>query len=97
MFRQGRRSADQWFTILFCASAGGGPRLGLALAKRRLRLACQRNRIKRIVRESFRGASAGLPAVDVVVMASQAAGGASNAELFASLERHWKRIAGAAG
>ena len=42
------------------------PRLGLIVGKRMLPLAVDRNRAKRVIRESFRQ-SDGLPAMDVVV------------------------------
>jgi ribonuclease P protein component len=93
VFKNGRRSSDQWFTILFTEGAAGRPRLGLAIAKRRVRKANQRNRIKRVARESFRQVRAEMPAADVVVMAGSRAADASNAELFGSLDRHWNRIA----
>lgn len=43
------------------------PRIGLIIAKRHLRLAVQRNRVKRLLRESFRRTSTELPNVDLVV------------------------------
>ena len=64
-------------------------RLGLAISKKACSKAARRNRIKRIVRESFRRHRAELGGVDVVVMATSAAAGASSDELFASLDRHW--------
>lgn len=66
-------------------------RLGLAVSKRAARRAVDRSRIKRVVRESFRTAG-DLPGCDVVVIARPAAAGATNAELFASLTRHFARI-----
>ncbi len=93
VFRRGSRSADQWFTILYRDNQSGHARVGLALAKKRIRHATQRNRIKRLVRESFRRQRDNLPAVDLVVMARDAAAVASNAQLHGSLQRHWQRIA----
>ena len=93
VFRNGRRSVDRCFTVLFCHNAQARPRLGLAIAKRRVRKATARNRLKRLVRESFRGAAADLPAVDIVVLAGPAAATADNTTIFASLEQHWRRVA----
>ena len=45
------------------------PRLGLVMAKKNVRLAVQRNRIKRSIRESFRQHQHTLPAVDIIVLA----------------------------
>jgi ribonuclease P protein component len=42
-------------------------RLGLVVAKKLLKRAVDRNRVKRVVREQFRLRLAGLPAVDLVV------------------------------
>ena len=92
MFRGGRRSADRYFTVLFCQNELGYARLGLAIAKRRVRRATQRNRLKRLARESFRAAAVQLPATDIVVMAGPAAADADNATIFASLAQHWERV-----
>ena len=43
------------------------PRLGIVAPKRVLRRAVDRNRAKRHIRESFRQARPGLPALDIVV------------------------------
>jgi ribonuclease P protein component len=92
VFANGSRSADRCFTVLFCHNECEQPRLGLAIAKRRVRRATARNRLKRLVRESFRAAASSLPPVDIVVLAGPAAAAADNATIFASLERHWRRI-----
>ncbi|MCL7744962.1 ribonuclease P protein component [Guyparkeria hydrothermalis] len=47
----------------------GEPRLGLAVSRKRVRLAHERNRVKRIAREEFRLARAELPGMDIVVLA----------------------------
>ncbi len=87
------RSADQLLTILARTNEGNdGARLGLAIARKAVPTAVHRNRIKRLVRESFRAALAQLPSVDVVVMARQGAGEHSNARLRQSLSEHWQRI-----
>ena len=57
----------------------GAPRLGLAVAVRVAGGAVGRNRIRRIVAESFRLHQHELPAVDLVVSARPQARGASGA------------------
>ena len=69
----------------------GPARLGLAIAKKRIRRASARNRIKRLVRESFRYHAAELCGLDVVVLA-RGDGAASNRELLDSLATHWQRL-----
>ncbi len=52
------------------AGSGGKPwaRLGIVVAKKNVRLAVARNRLKRIVRESFRQQQDSLQGLDVVVI-----------------------------
>lgn len=92
MFKQGQRSADRYFTILFQPNTLTHPRLGFAISKQRVRLAVGRNRLRRLVRESFRRHAAGLPHVDLVVLARDATKSAANGELVTSLDKHWSRI-----
>ena len=67
-------------------------RFGLAVAKRLARRAVERNRIKRLARESFRHRQQELPPVDVVINARAAAAKAGNPDIRASLSAHWDRI-----
>jgi len=64
----------------------------MAVGVRTVGNAARRNRIRRIVRESFRLHQHELPAVDVVVSARAAARDADNDKLFASLKRLWGQI-----
>ena len=68
-----------------------GPRLGLVLAKRQIKLAVGRNRIKRLIRESFRQHQQQLPKVDIIVVALQHLKTLSNTEIFQRLETLWQR------
>jgi len=68
-------------------------RLGLAIAKKRIRLAVNRNKIKRLVRESFRCNKRALIGLDIVVMAQNNVDQKQNAVLAGALCKHWKRIA----
>lgn len=92
VFAARQRSADRYFTMLYRDNGLGYPRVGLAIAKKRVRLAVDRNRIKRLVRESFRSATAVLPAFDIVVMARDPVSDASNEAVFASLNGHWESL-----
>jgi ribonuclease P protein component len=92
VFKHGQRSGDRFFTILFHSNSLNKPRLGFAISKQKVRLAVGRNRLRRLVRESFRKRAATLPSVDLVVLARDATGTAANREIVASLESHWARI-----
>ncbi len=68
-------------------------RLGLAIAKKHLRKATSRNRIKRLIRESFRLHQSRLKGLDLVVLARPGLEQVDNRTLLQSLERHWQRLA----
>lgn len=95
VFKQASRSGDACFTVLGRRSeAAGGARLGLAVSKKAAGNGVERNRLKRIARESFRLHRGELPDIDIVVLAKPPARTKSNAELFRSLEQHWTRLIG---
>ncbi|MGB5165255.1 MAG: ribonuclease P protein component [Woeseiaceae bacterium] len=91
VFKTATRSRDQQFTVLCRANKLGGARLGLAVSKKHCRLATDRNRLKRIIRESFRQQQSALQGLDFVVMNRPRAERHTNAELFESLDNHWQR------
>jgi ribonuclease P protein component len=67
-FRKAIRSAN--FLLHYGPRGNGqseGARLGLVIAKRHLRLAVDRNLIKRLIREAFRIRRADLPSRDLIV------------------------------
>jgi len=67
-------------------------RLGLAISKKNAKRAVDRNRIKRIIRESFRLNLQTLPPIDLVVMAKPVTKNADNQQIFHSLEQHWNKL-----
>jgi ribonuclease P protein component len=86
------KSTDASFTVLARHNRIGRARLGLAIAKKHIRLAVTRNRVKRLVRESFRGHQRALFGLDVVVLARPSTASQSNPQLRMSLVEHWNRI-----
>jgi ribonuclease P protein component len=64
----------------------------MAVGVRAVGAAVTRNRVRRLIRESFRLRRQELPAVDIFVIARTAARSASNGQIFASLERLWLEI-----
>lgn len=100
VFRQHRRSEDCYLKVLARQNTSTKHRLGLAVAKKNCRRAVDRNRIKRIVRESFRhhvaGKASGAP-MDFVVMSKAGSAIVTNAILQRSLERHWNELLTRAG
>lgn len=71
----------------------GVPRLGLAVAARTAGNAIARNRVRRLVRESFRLAQGRLPAVDLVIGVRNGVSDAPREQLRGQLEKLWTRLA----
>jgi ribonuclease P protein component len=95
VFAHGQRQSDACFTLISMPNHENAPRLGLVVARKNLKRAVDRNRVKRMVRESFRRQRASLPARDIVVMVRSAAGAKPRAALRDILDRHWKKMADA--
>ena len=89
VFEKATRSRDKWFTVLCRRNESEIARLGLAISKKQCKKASERNRLKRIIRESFRQHQAELEGLDIVVMNKAAAAEEKNSALRSSLETHW--------
>ncbi|HKZ73582.1 MAG TPA: ribonuclease P protein component [Steroidobacteraceae bacterium] len=90
---RGIRIADGYFAVIACANDLPQPRLGLAVSVKTAGNAVERNRIRRVIRETFRLHQHELPMLDIVVNARARARGAAAAELRASLDALWKKVA----
>lgn len=92
MFANGRRQHDAGFTCISLVNSQDRPRLGLVVTRKNVRRAVDRNRLRRVVRESFRLHYAELPPRDIIVMLRSGAERLQNAALRESLQRHWQRM-----
>jgi ribonuclease P protein component len=70
----------------------GIARLGLAVPKKHVRTAVERNKIKRIIRESFRKNQHLLSGLDIVVVSHGSPKQGPSQKLRNSLLAHWQRI-----
>jgi ribonuclease P protein component len=87
VFKGAERLSNRDFTLLSAARPDAPGRLGLAVSKKQLRRAVDRNRFKRLIRETYRQRHSELPGRDIVVMVRGQAVSRSNVELFRSLQR----------
>ncbi|MEX0739301.1 MAG: ribonuclease P protein component [Pseudohongiella sp.] len=68
------------------------PRLGLVIAKKNIRLAVQRNRVKRLIRESFRHQQDSFTGLDIVILARKGLGTMDNAAIARLLDKLWQDL-----
>lgn len=92
VFKSSKRFSDRYFLVLAHNNPGNPARLGLAISRKKLPTAVQRNRVKRLVRESFRCHRKELDGKDIVVLAQKGTLHGKNNELVNSLKELWKKI-----
>ncbi|MFC5742236.1 ribonuclease P protein component [Dyella tabacisoli] len=86
------RFGGRCFSVRYRNNELGHARLGLAISKRVSKLAVERNRIKRLVRESFRRIQHELPAVDLMVLAREQVVAMSGNQLLTELDALWAKL-----
>ncbi|PTQ91233.1 ribonuclease P protein component [Agitococcus lubricus] len=84
--------AQPQFLVLVAKNQQPKTRIGFVIARKKVRFAVERNRIKRLVRQSFRLHQYELPAVDIVFIARQGIDSLANHELTKALDKTWQQL-----
>jgi ribonuclease P protein component len=92
VFEKAYKSSDKYFILLVRPTELAWARLGLVIAKKRVKQAVERNRIKRLVRESFRHHQHQLAGLDCIVMVKNDIAQADNQALRTALIQHWQFV-----
>ena len=92
VFADARKLRGGPFTLLWRPNKHHFARLGLAVSKRHLRFAHDRNRIKRLIRESFRQHQNALCGIDVVVLCQANIHTYPSPALHQALTEAWNRL-----
>lgn len=92
VFNQSTRVSSPYITLVIRKNTLSHPRLGFAIAKKQVKHAHERNRLKRVIREYFRLTQDELPKVDIIVMARSAVVEFDNAALRQVLDKLWQRL-----
>lgn len=86
------KASSAEITLLAVANQEAHPRLGLTVPKKHLKHANQRNRVKRVIRDSFRLNQHNLPGIDIVVLVRGGVLTMENAELKKLIEKLWRKL-----
>lgn len=86
------RASHRNLLLLARTNDRGQHRLGLVIAKKNVRLAVQRNRIKRVSREFFRQQPTQQTGMDVVLLARRGLDSLDNARLSSILRQQWQKL-----
>lgn len=93
VFKEPIKSKSFYFTVLTRPNHLTTARLGLIIAKKVIRQAVQRNRVKRLIRESFRLHQHSLIGLDIVVLAGRGYKGTpENKSIQDRLTWHWQDV-----
>jgi ribonuclease P protein component len=84
--------SDQHLLILAIPNEYDQSRLGVIIAKKNVRLAVSRNKVKRLVRESFRHQAQFPVSVDLVMLARNGIDDLVGTDLHRLLEYQWQRL-----
>lgn len=86
------KAVNPQFTLLAKPNNLPHPRLGITISKRNVRLAVQRNRIKRRIRETFRLQQHNLVGFDIIVIAKKGVNEQENSQLNKQCDYLWRKL-----
>lgn len=92
IFHDAKRLTGNYFTVFLKANALNHPRLAIIITKRSVRNAVDRNRLRRIIKESFRLHQYVVSGYDVLIIASKDINQLTNKELTQCLAKQWQRL-----
>ncbi|WP_406665364.1 ribonuclease P protein component [Gallaecimonas sp. GXIMD1310] len=87
------RAASPEITLLARSNTLSHPRMGLTIARKQVKKATARNRLKRLSREYLRLRQGDLPDADVIIIAKKPAQFLENGDYVALLDRLWTLLA----
>ena len=86
------KASTREFLILAIPSTQDHSRMGLVVAKKGVKKAVARNRLKRLIREYFRQHQSQLSALDLVVLTRKGADQLTNTDIVRDFEKLFRRI-----
>jgi len=92
VFADAKAVHGRFFTVLSRQRELTKARLGVVVSKKNVAKATSRNRLKRVIRESFRHYPDNHPKVDIIVLAKRGSDKNNNMVLFKDLLKIWHKL-----
>lgn len=93
VFANKKANNGRYLKVFWCHNTLDSPRIGISIAKRNVNKAVKRNKLRRIIKESFRLNYEKLPAVDMIFVIKKQASIDSVALFFDELNKKWSQFA----
>jgi ribonuclease P protein component len=91
------KASSRELLVLAATNKLGRSRIGFIIAKKNIRTAVHRNRIKRVIREHFRQHCDEIIAADLIIMARKGFDKRSNSEISAAFNDVWNKLISRSG
>lgn len=92
MFKKAERLRQGHFVCLYRPNELGFSRIGLMIAKKQLKRAVWRNRVKRLIRETFRVHKESIHGIDIIFFGYKGLETQDNKTVTLALEELWKKL-----
>ncbi len=92
VFDQPRKVTHKYFLALFKSSRVEHPKLGIMVNKRFLKRAVDRNRLKRVIRESFRLYQTELKELDIIILLRSECSGLDKKIWRDDIDKLWQLV-----
>jgi ribonuclease P protein component len=92
VFARSTRISGSSLLALCCSSLSENPRLGMVISKRYVKTAVARNRIKRVIRESFRHHLKQLGGLDIIVLPRKTWSTETQQQLQDEMKKLWQAV-----
>lgn len=92
LFDKSNKVSQRCLLILFKPNQKANARLGLVIGKRAINSAVIRNRVKRILRESFRQNQEKLKGLDIIIIARQQCDKLTKQKLREGIDQLWEKL-----
>lgn len=92
VFRKGKRISHKYLSIIYVSNRFSQPRLGIVVKKIYFKQAVVRNKLRRVVRESFRHHKDRLKGLDIIVLLRSECIPLDNKTLRSDIDKLWQQV-----